>query len=349
MIDKGKIQPLFVILLGAFLLVSFIGFQRDTFFSEKVSLLMKKNKLKAISLSQMRDTTAVYNIGKQLFYDNRLSRNNNISCASCHVPEKGLSNGLSKGIGTHGNMTKRNVPHLYNLTFNQHFFWDGRANSLQEQLDKVVSSKDELDMSYKEIIERLKQDTAMIRRFEQAFPKDGLSKKTLCQSIIAYEKGFLLGDSDYDRYLGGDTNALNVVQKRGLEVFVGKANCVACHFGSNLSDGLFHNVGVRTDDIGRAEIDKIGMSKEFESNPYPFFSTFKAFRTPSLRNVSNTSPYFHDGSKKTLREVVDSYNKGGDNPDKTGLAKEMVPLHLTEEEIDDLLAFLDALSTKQTY
>ena len=113
----------------------------------------------------------------------------------------------------------------------------------------------------------------------------------------------------------------------------------------NLSDNAFHNVGVKTNDLGRSEFDKIGMKNEFESTPYPFFSTFKAFRTPSLRNIGNTAPYFHDGSKKTLRDVLENYIKGGENPDKTGLAKEVKPLDLNEQEIESLLDFLNTLSS----
>jgi len=319
--------------------------------SDKVEKLKREKKLvslhpdEKLKQSEKYSNAEIIALGKQLFNDKALSRNQNVSCGSCHLENKGFSSGESFGTGTHGNLTKRNVPHLYNLDLNMSFFWDGRVSSLEDQLNKVITSKDELDMNFDDLVIRLKATSEYKSKFDTLFPKRGVTKGSISQALLSYEKNILSFSSAYDNYLDGDTNALTGTQKKGLEVFISKGNCIACHKGVNLSDNEFHNVGVKTNDIGRSEFDKIGMKNEFESTPYPFFSTFKAFRTPTLRNVSNTAPYFHDGSKKTLREVLDNYIKGGENPEKTGLAKEIKPLDLNEQEIESLLDFLTALSS----
>lgn len=291
--------------------------------------------------------SAEIELGKKLFFEKSLSKENNISCSSCHISEKGFSNGEAFGKGTHGNLTTRNVPHLYNLIKAQTFFWDGRANSLEEQLLVVLTSQDEMDITFDEVIERLKKNQNFTAEFSKIYPNKGITKNTITKAIVAYEKTILSFNSPYDDFIKGDTNALTVNQKKGMEIFMGKANCIACHNGANLTDNQFHNTGLNTSDIGRGKVDKIGMSKEFESTPYPFFSTFKAFKTPSLRNVSLSSPYFHSGSKKTLREVIEKvYNVGGENIDKTGLAKEIKPLGLDDQEISALVSFLESFTDR---
>ncbi|MDX2196004.1 MAG: cytochrome c peroxidase [Cytophagales bacterium] len=319
----------------------------------KIARLIKANKIQSLThdnvIGMIKKTPAKSEVelGKKLFFDVRFSKNNNLSCASCHEPDKGFSNGVDFASGTHGNKLSRHVPHLYNLALNRNMFWDGRATGLEDQLDMVLASKEELDMNYPELISKLSADALYPELFHQAYPEEGICKKSIKKAIIAYEKTLLSVDSKYDKYISGDGSVFDDQEKLGLELFIGKANCVACHKGANLTDDSFHNIGVITSDVGRQKIDKIGMNKEFESTPYPFFSTFKAFKTPSLRNVSATAPYFHNGSKKNLREVVEFYNKGGENQDKTGLAKEIVSLGLTDREIDALVAFLNTLSTNQ--
>ena len=316
-------------------------------FEERLAQLKRLKKVASITLNEgdkIEDSKEV-ELGKILFNDRRFSKNNNLSCASCHIPEKGFSNGEAFAVGTDGNTLTRHVPHLYNLKRNISFFWDGRATSLEEQLGMVLKSKTELDMTFKEVIARLEKDEAMKAKFLEVFPKDAISKSTITKSIVAYEKSIVAGDSHYDQFLEGDKNALTELEHAGLALFIGKANCIACHNGPNLTDNAFHNVGIKTNDLGRQAVDKIGMNKEFESSPYPFFSTFKAFKTPSLRNAALSAPYFHNGSKKTLAEVVAFYNSGGENPNKSGLAKEIVPLNLTDDETAALIAFLKALSS----
>jgi cytochrome c peroxidase len=323
---------------------------------ERIDQLKKEKKIviltsEEINTQQNKKISPVeVALGKLLFYEKKLSRNNNISCASCHIPEKGFSNGETFGTGTNQNHTKRHVPHLYNLSLNTTLFWDGRVNTLEEQLSKVITSKEEMDMTFKELLVRLNQDSEYKKKFYEVYKEEEITRHTLTRAMVSFERSLIALDSPYDRFIQGDTTALTSLQKKGMTLFIGKANCISCHNGKNMTDNGFHNVGIRTSDLGRHAIDKVGMSNEFESTPYPFFSMFKAFKTPSLRNVGMTAPYFHDGSKKTLREVLELYNKGGENPDKTGLAKEIMPLNLEESELDALESFLQALtSSKNNY
>jgi cytochrome c peroxidase len=338
----------FIIVVSFFLLS--LAFSNTTLLEKKKEQLRKEKKLisyrPVVALSN-KDSSMI-ELGKLLFHDKTLSRNNNLSCASCHIENKGFSNGESISEGTHGTKLKRHIPHLYNLELNTTYFWDGRAKTLEEQLAKVITSKEEMDMNFPEVISRLNQMDVYKEKFKKVFPKDGISKNTLTKSIVAYEKSIKAFDSSYDKYLDGNDEALTTIQKKGFELFITKANCIACHHSENLTDNLFHNVGVKTNDLGRHLIDKVGMNNEFESTPYPFFSMFKAFKTPSLRNVQLSAPYFHDGSKKTLKEVVEFYNKGGENADQTGLAKEIKPLGLDDNEIDALVEFLNAFTSSNT-
>jgi cytochrome c peroxidase len=336
----------YLFLLTGLILTAFSIPYRDL--EIRLAQLRKQKKVVPMLLTKEKSSepkvTAV-EMGELLFNDVRLSRNNNVSCGTCHLKSKGFSNGQQFAVGTNGDTLTRHVPHLYNLKYNASFFWDGRVRTLEDQLTAVITSKKELDFNYKAIISRLANDTEINEGFLKAFPQEGLSKKTLIKSIVAYEESLLAGDSKYDLYLAGDSSALTKKELLGLELFVGKANCIACHFGPNLTDNIFHNVGVKTTDVGRQAVDKIGMNKEFESTPYPFFSTFKAFKTPSLRNVGLTAPYFHNGLKMTLGEVVAFYNSGGENSSSPGLAKEIVPLNLRDEEMEALVSFLEGLTS----
>lgn len=313
--------------------------------------LLKSHKLAPIDSTFIKkhfaenSSVEIIALGKKIFYDSIVSINKNFACGSCHNPAQGFSNNTSLGIGTHGATLKRNIPHLYNLALAKTFFWDGRATTLDEQLDMVIESKDELDMNYKELTSRLAAEPTYFSSFNACFPQEGITKKTIKKAIISYEKTLVAYNSRFDKFITGDTIQYSANEKAGFLLFTGKANCIACHKGANLTDNFFHNVGVKTADVGRLKIDKVGMGKEFESTPYPFFSTFKAFKTPSLRNVKLTAPYFHDGSKASIKDVIKFYNRGGETTDLTGLAKEIVPLNLTDEEMVNLEAFLNTLTS----
>lgn len=290
---------------------------------------------------QKKDTPARVELGKTLFFDGRLSSNETMSCATCHKPELGFGDGQRLSIGVSGERLKRHSPHLFNLAWQKTFFWDGRATSLEEQALGPLSNPDELDMPIDQLVPKLAAVDAYRRAFDEAYPGSGLTAKNVAKAIASFVRSLVSGHAPFDRYQAGDQTALSSSAKRGMDLFYGPATCSTCHSGPHFSDGKFHNTGVPGDDRGRAAFDRVG---EFQMRPYPFFQTQKAFKTPGLRNVALSAPYLHDGSEPTLEEVVRFYNKGGKEKKSYGLALDIRPLGLDEQQIADLVAFLEALT-----
>ncbi|MDT8448417.1 MAG: cytochrome c peroxidase [bacterium] len=274
-------------------------------------------------------TEELAQLGRLLFFDNRLSFNQTQSCATCHNPDLGFSDGLKTGLGAKGERLGRNTPHLYNLAWEMRFFWDGRAESLEKQALGPIASSAEMNMDLAELLPRLKAVPAYQKAFKKQFPDQGVTPETLAQALAAFERTLIVDDTPFDRYLKGDLKALSPAAKRGLALFKDKARCVQCHDGPNFTDHGFHNIGLPDKDLGRYGIEK-------RDNLY------KAFKTPGLRNVAFSAPYMHDGSLASLEEVVRFYNKGGEKVKAKD--KAIKPLELSEQEIFDLIAFLGALS-----
>jgi cytochrome c peroxidase len=268
-------------------------------------------------------------LGKVLFFDKRLSSNEKIACASCHNPDLGFGDGLARGFGTLGNQLGRNTPHLYNLAWNVVFFWDGRAQSLEEQALGPIQAPGEMNMPLDKLIERLKQIPFYVKSFTEVYPDSGLTADNVGRAIAAFERTIVSRNSPFDHYMRGDKDAMSPEAVRGMRLFTGKANCSACHSGPNFTDESFHNIGVGGNDAGRATIANDA-------------SLTGAFKTPGLRNALLTAPYMHDGSVATLEGVVRYYNAGGAH--QQGLSELMKPLHLTDSEVFDLVAFLGALT-----
>lgn len=268
-------------------------------------------------------------LGKTLFFDTRLSENYQQSCATCHNPDLGFGDGLVKGLGANGNELGRNTPHLYNLAWNNTFFWDGRSSSLEDQALGPIQSKEEMNMSLVELIPRIEAVPYYRDMFAQAYGDAGITAENLARAIAAFERTIIVDDTPFDRFLRGDDAAMSPAAKRGMALFEGKANCIACHDGANLTDESFHNLGTGSGDMGRYAFVK---SPEMRGS----------FKTPGLRNVLLTAPYMHDGSLGTLEEVIRFYDRGGD--DKDNLDPQMKPLDLTEQEISDLVTFLGSLT-----
>ncbi len=267
-------------------------------------------------------------LGRTLFFDNRLSGNQTQSCATCHNPDLGFGDGQALGQGSHGNRLGRNTPHLYNRAWSRIFFWDGRAATLEEQALGPIQSKGEMDMDLPQLLKRLEAVETYQRQFAAAFGSPGIDKDRVARAIAAFERTLVSADAPFDRYVRGDAQALSAEARRGMALFTGKANCIACHSGPNFTDDSFHHLGVKGQDRGRAAIQPGALAEH-------------AFKTPGLRNCVATAPYMHDGSLATLEEVVRFYNRGGDARTPDPLIK---PLQLGEPEIGDLLAFLGALS-----
>ena len=276
-------------------------------------------------------TPEVLNLGQTLFFDPRLSGNNEKSCASCHEPSLGYGDGRSTFVMINGGDGVRNSPTLINAGYYRHYFWDGRASSLEEQAAGPIENPNEMNQNLDELIDELKAIEGYNQLFQAAF-NDGITKQNLAKALAAFERQIVVKDTPYDRFLKGDINALTKQELRGLNLFTGKAFCSKCHTGSNLSDNNFYNIGLDSNDDGRfvvtKKMDDVGR-----------------FRTASLYGVSHTAPYMHDGSLATLEEVVDYYDQGGgDHRNKSFYLKNfMSPIGLSSDEKKDLIAFLKAL------
>lgn len=317
-------------------------------------------------------------LGRQLFFDARLSADGSVSCATCHNPKLGFTDGKRVAVGIGGRIGTRNSPTLLNSMFNSEQFWDGRAASLEAQARLPLINPDEMgSQTYDQIVERLKNLPEYSKSFQQIFGSlvtiDAISKV-----ISAYERTLVSGNSAFDRYLAGDLNALSVSARRGMTLFRGKARCSVCHtFNQSfpfLTDGTYHNSGVVTnsrefDALSRhaAQIARrqLNAAPDSSLNPSPrasldalarepgafelgrFLVTgnsldIGAYRTPSLRNVELTAPYFHDGSAATLLNVIGFYVKGGNaNPFRDW---QLEPVSLTNSEQQDLVGFLKSLT-----
>ncbi|MCM8533185.1 MAG: hypothetical protein NE330_18600 [Lentisphaeraceae bacterium] len=270
-------------------------------------------------------------LGKTLFFDTRLSINDQQSCASCHNPELGFSDGLEFSLGTMGKKVGRNTPQIFNLAWNVTFFWDGRSPTLEDQALGPIEAGGEMNMPLTTLIPKLQKVKGYQKLFTAAYGENSINKENVGKAIAAFERTIIVDDTPFDRFMKGDKNALSPDAINGLALFQGKARCIQCHDGANFTDNSFHNIGVKGDDIGRGKF-----------MPENDKSLDGAFKTPGLRNIIYSAPYMHDGSEGTLEDVVRFYNKGGnDVPNKSKL---IVPLNLTEKEVMDIVAFMGALN-----
>lgn len=268
-------------------------------------------------------------LGERLFFDRRLSSDNTVSCASCHDPARAFSDGRRTSVGVSKRALSRNAPALWNLEARAPYFWDGRAATLEAQALMPLTNPDEMGADLSRLPAELSSDAEYRKRFARCFPGEGVSASTIARALAAYERTLISRSSPYDRYLAGDRSALTEQQIQGLVLFTGKAECMICHNGPDLTDNQYNRVGLVSDDPGRAAIDPV-------SGPRG------GFKTPSLREVSRTAPYFHNGSVATLEAVVEHYARGGE---PTAPASDIHALQLNAEEKAALVAFLRALSS----
>lgn len=270
-------------------------------------------------------------LGKQLFFDPRLSGDNKMSCATCHLPDKAFGDGLAKSTGAGGKTLSRNTQGLFNVGFYDSFFWDGRAKSLEEQALGPIQSLDEMNQNLDELERELNTVPGYSRQFQEVFGTN-VNREGIARALAAFQRTLVTGPSPFDRYLAGEKEALNDSAQRGLELFVGDAGCVRCHNGALLSDGKFYRLGVSGKDKGRGLV-----TKNKEDN--------YRFRTPTLRNIAQNAPYMHDGSMKTLDEVVTFYFRGIPATAVSGLPLDVEPLlGQSFSEIASLVEFLRSLS-----
>jgi len=252
-------------------------------------------------------------LGRRLFFDRRLSRDNSIACSSCHDLERAFSDDRPIAVGVFGRQGRRNAPALINRGYGRSFFWDGRVSTLEEQVLKPIQDPNEMDLTLAEATARV-----------------GLPPDEISRALASYVRSILSGDSPYDRFVNGDRSALTPEQQLGLQIFRGKGNCTACHVGPNFTDERLHNTGVAWRDW------KLADPGAGQGN----------FKTPTLREVARTAPYMHDGSLATLKDVIEFYDGGGrSNPN---LDPEIRSLRLSPAEKRHLVAFLRAFSGQVT-
>ncbi len=308
-------------------------------------------------------TRAKIELGRQLYFDGRLSSDTSISCASCHNPNEGYGAHTRFGVGVRSQEGGRNSPVSYNRILSKAQFWDGRAATLEDQAVGPIANPIEMGNTHDACVECLGGIEGYKVQFAAIF-KDGLTIKNVGKAIAAFERTLVTGPAPYDYYeplerlkkayaddlaeledfrkdepeivakyemlvKGAAAQPYSDSAKRGQVLFFGKANCATCHSGANFTDEQYHNLGVGMEsdkpDLGRYEITKQEKDRG-------------AFKTPTLRNVALSAPYMHDGSQKTLEEVVEWYDKGGHK--NAWLSDKMKPLNLTAAEKADLVAFM---------
>jgi cytochrome c peroxidase len=277
-------------------------------------------------------TEAKVKLGQELYFDGRLSANDKISCATCHSPNKGWAGHDATDTGIEGRVGNRNSGTIVNSGHMKFQFWDGRANSLEEQALGPIHNPVEMGETLENVVRKLNAIPEYKRQFQEVFQSD-VTTDGIARAIAAFERTIVSGISPFDRAAAGDKNALSPEATRGSRIFFGKGGCVACHNGPFFSDQSFHNIGVGMNvekpDIGREAVTKDAKDRG-------------KFKTPGLRNVANTYPYMHDGKTATLEAVVEFYDVGGvPNPNLDPLIK---PLGLSDAEKKDLVAFLNALT-----
>ncbi len=301
-------------------------------------------------------------LGRTLFFDPRLSSDNTVSCASCHSPQHAFSDIRPVSLGVGLQAGDRNAPTIINRAFSRKQFWDGRANSLEDQSKLPLINPKEMTMSSHVLLVKKVGDIRGYKSwFKRVFARD-VNIDDMAKAIAAFERTVVSGNSKYDEFKAGNQKALSAAEKRGLGLFEGKARCSQCHNGPNFTDEKFHNIGVGWDatlvDLGRYKVTNNEQD-------------IGAFKTPTLREIAGTAPYMHNGAFATLEETVTFYNMGGvanpfldvemrrpkltleqmleyyekkNDPGKPSPEIELVKLELTKQEQTDLVAFLMTLS-----
>lgn len=272
-------------------------------------------------------------LGKMLFFDTRLSRDKNLSCASCHNPSFGWEVPFATAIGAGGKPLGRHAPTALNQAWSKNLFWDGRAPTLEAQAKGPIEAPVEMDLPMGTAVNRLKEVKGYVTAFSKAFPKEGLTEDTIAKAIATFERTIVTGDTPFDRWVRGDAKAMAPEAKRGFALFTGKANCAACHSGWNFTDDKFHDIGLPTTDKGRMGITNAPSDQH-------------AFKTPGLREIAARAPFMHIGQVPTLEAVIAHYITGGEK--RPSLSSAMKPLPLNAQDVQDLVAFMRSLSSPQT-
>ena len=277
-------------------------------------------------------TPARIELGHALFFDPRLSGSDWISCASCHNPALAWGDGLPRAIGNGMKVLGRRTPTILNLAWSGPVFWDGRAETLEEQALGPIGAPGEMGMAVADLPAKLARIPGYVRQFEAAYPGEGVTLATVAKAIAAYERTVVSAQAPFDRWVAGDAAAISASARRGFDLFTGKARCAQCHAGWRFTDDGFYDIGVPGGDKGRGEVLPQIASVQF------------AFKTPTLRNVEARAPFLHDGSEPTLEAVIEFYDQGG-KARRPSQSADVRQLGLTAAEKRDLRAFLATLTS----
>lgn len=278
-------------------------------------------------------------LGHKLTFDTRLSKNNSISCAGCHLPFAGGGGQTARAFG-HAGELGRWAPSWVNAAYYTSLFWDGRAASLEEQTGALpghmgpISAPGEMGGNIVSIVKKLNAIPAYKKAFHKAFGKDA-TRQNIARAIASYERTLIARHAPFQRYVNGDKKAISVAAKRGFKLFRNKAKCVVCHTPPLLTDNDFHNIGVPQVGPLKEDVGRYAVTHDADDKG--------AFKTPSLYNSASFVFFMHDGAFSTMRQVINHYNKGGD-PKDAHQSDLIVPLHLTGKEKSDLIAFLKSLT-----
>ncbi|WP_420561006.1 cytochrome-c peroxidase [Tepidicaulis sp.] len=273
-------------------------------------------------------------LGKMLFFDPRLSGAKNMNCATCHNPSFGYEAPVDLSVGALRTKLPRHSPTILNAAWVSPNFWDGRAASLEEQAAGPISTPAEMDGKFHDIVPDLEAVPEYEHWFGVLFPDEGVTRENILTAIATYERTVVSGWAPFDRWVDGEENAISEEAKRGFLLFTGKANCAACHTGWNFTDNKFHDIGLATEDEGRAALEPSNLKAKH------------AFKTPGLRNLTYRAPFMHNGSVPDLESVIVHYMSGG--IPRPSLANEMQPVDLSEDEQKELIAFLLSLTADRT-
>ena len=277
-------------------------------------------------------SAAKVDLGKLLYFDKRLSADNTVSCASCHAPDHGFTDNQPVSTGIHGQKGGRSAPTSINRAYSLAQFWDGRAGSLEDQAKGPIENPIEMGETHATVVAKIGAIPGYRDLFQRAFGAPEVNIDKIAKAIATFERTLLSGNAPYDQYKAGKKKALSAAQVRGMDVYLNKAKCDQCHEGVNFTSNSYANLGVGADqatpDVGRFAVTQDA-------------ADWGRFKTPTLRDISKSAPYMHDGSLKTLEEVVEFYDKGG-TPNRN-LDERLKKLNLTAEQKKDLVEFLKAL------
>jgi cytochrome c peroxidase len=275
-------------------------------------------------------------LGRALFFDPRLSGSGAIACATCHQPALGWQDGRPRAVGHLGAKLSRRTPTILNIAWSEPLFWDGRADTLEEQAKGPLSAPQEMNMPAGQAVANVRSIAGYRRAFAAAYPGEPITIETIARAIATFERTIVSGIAPFDRWIAGDRDAISPAARRGFALFNSpRTNCSSCHSGWRLTDDGFHDIGLPGTDPGRSKF----------MPDIPILE--HAFKTPTLRNIAERGPYMHDGSLPTLEAVLDHYANGFAR--RPSLAPEMKPFALSSGEKADLIAFLQSLSSRDPW